>query len=248
MSVLWRASIVLIVACGGSKPATVAYVRRHVDGVATAPCVAWSPPQYTYELDPALSARTPGDHGRAAVNAAVASWRAVAAGCSSFQLVDGMGASKKNLIVWRETHCDAVAPPNDPCFADGTCDDKYACWDGDPMSLAVTTLTYSRSTGTLLGAEIQLDGADWLFTTVDSPPCKSGAPATDCVATDTQNTLTHELGHAIGLDHVDGSGSTMSPTSPEGETSKRVIDPGTAEGFCAIYPRMGPSTGCNGAP
>jgi hypothetical protein len=36
----------------------------------------------------------------------------------------------------------------------------------------------------------------------------------------------------------------MEPTAPPGETSKRVIDPGTAAGFCSIYPSGMPPTQC----
>jgi hypothetical protein len=237
------ACLALVIAC--SKGPSSPYVRHHVDGVASAPCVAWPSRSLTYEIDPNGSARTPGDTERAAVTAAFATWQRVADGCSDFRFVDGQGASRRNLVVWRERHCTDVAPPNDPCFSDGTCPSTYDCWDDDAASLAVTTLTYSRSTGALLNADIQLNGADWLFTTVDSPPCREGAVTTDCVGTDVQNTVTHEIGHAVGLDHVDGVGSTMSPTSPLGETSKRVIDPGTAEGFCAIYPKGGGTPGCN---
>jgi uncharacterized protein (TIGR03382 family) len=64
------------------------------------------------------------------------------------------------------------------------------------------------------------------------------------VAIDLQNTLTHELGHAMGLDHVASPGSTMEPTAPPGETQKRILDDGTAAGFCSVYPRGRPSLQC----
>ena len=66
-----------------------------------------------------------------------------------------------------------------------------------------------------------------------------------CVATDVQNTLTHEIGHAVGFDHVDALGSTMEPTAPLGEITKRIIDHGTVEGFCETYPKGGPPSPCD---
>ena len=232
---------ILLIACG--QPPGPAYVRRHVDGEATLPCLAWPQRAFVYRVDPALSAKTPGDKGRAAIDAAVNSWRAVASSCSDFTYTEDAGVTD-NLIVFREQDCTAVAPAGDPCFNDGTCDSVYDCWDGDAMTLGVTSLTYSRSTGDIDQAVVQFDAAHFLFTNVDAPPCQANAQSTACVASDIQNTLTHELGHVIGLDHTTAPGSTMAPTAPVGETSKRVIDPGTKQGFCAIYPAGMPTPSC----
>lgn len=220
------------------------YVRYHANGQPTAPCLSWLTRDLTYEISDAGSARTPGDTERDAVTASFATWQAVADDCSDFHFRDGHGASSKNLVVWRERTCEAAAPALDPCFQDGTCSDTYDCWDDDAQSLALTRLTYSTSTGAILDATIQLNAAHWLFTTVDSPPCREGAEATTCVASDVQNTVTHEIGHLLGLDHVPGASSTMSATAPLAETSKRAIDPGTRDGFCHIYPRANPTPSC----
>ena len=79
-------------------------------------------------------------------------------------------------------------------------------------------------------------GERFLFTTISSPVCDPDAQSSQCAATDIQNTLTHEIGHVIGLDHVEQSGSTMEPSAPLGETRKRILDPGTQAGFCHVYP------------
>ena len=52
----------------------------------------------------------------------------------------------------------------------------------------------------------------------------------------------------VGLDHVDVPGSTMEPTAPPGETHKRIIDVGSAAGFCDAYPRGLPPTQCGERP
>lgn len=233
------APLCLAALCACSQqPSGPPYVRRHVDGVDTAPCLAWLDRSYVYQLDPAL-----GDKAAAAV-AAFASWQAVSNTCSDFSFTEGDGGSTKRRVAYRQKTCTDVAQASDPCFTDGTCADMYNCWDDDSDTLAITRLTYSRTTGELLDAEVQLNAANWLFTTVDSPQCPMGMPAATCVATDVQNTLTHELGHAVGFDHTTAPGSTMAPTAPLGETSKRIIDKGTADGFCTVYPRGAPSPSC----
>jgi len=49
-----------VLAACGSQPAGLGYVRRHVDGVDSLPCLAWVDRHFVYRVDPALSARTPG--------------------------------------------------------------------------------------------------------------------------------------------------------------------------------------------
>lgn len=240
---LWCIAVGFATLAACSKPAGDPYTRVHVD-TDSSPCLVWSDRAFTYHLDAAGSARTPGDTERAAVDAAFATWQAVSDGCSDFHFAAGTDVSTQRQIVWREQRCDTVAAANDPCFLDGTCPAKYGCWDDDAQTLAVTTVSYSRSTGILSDADIQLNGAGWLFTTVTSPVCPKDSPAVDCVATDVQNTLTHEIGHALGFGHVSGAESTMAATSPAGELSKRVIDEGTAAGFCAVYPKAAAAVGC----
>ena len=235
--------LVLAAACTCGTPAPAPYVRSHVNAEASLPCLYWARRAITYRIDPGLSARTPGDTERAAVDAAFASWQAAANGCSDLTFT--ASDTSDNDVVWRERGCTGVVPPNHVCHQDGTCADTFGCWDLDDQTLAITTVTYSRSSGVLLEADIQLNGASWLYTTVDAPKCPNDAPATDCVATDVQNTVTHEVGHLLGFDHAQVVGSTMQATAPPGETSKRAIDEGTREGLCAVYPRTGETPVCD---
>ena len=52
---------------------------------------------------------------------------------------------------------------------------------------------------------------------------------------DLQNTLTHELGHALGLDHSSIPQATMAASSTQGETSKRALHQDDKEGHSYIY-------------
>ncbi len=71
---------------------------------------------------------------------------------------------------------------------------------------------------------------------------------TNCVASDVQNTTTHELGHLLGLGHSSAAGSTMSFRANPGELSKRVLDADSARFVCDVYPAGKPSRTCKIVP
>jgi len=217
-------------------------------------CVTWADRNYTYRVDQAGSARTPGETEFTAIDAAFLTWETVANTCSDFRFLKGMrianptvgkGTENDNVVTFRETDCRDVVSPSDGCLADGSCANVHRCWDHNPATIGLTTVTYSTRTGIAVDADIELNASGFLLTTVNSPPCAVGREDVTCVAFDVQNTMTHEIGHVVGLDHVLIDSSTMAPTAPVGETSKRVIDTGTAEGFCTTYPRGQPPTPCD---
>lgn len=223
-------------------------------------CVTWNRRELVYTVDAAGSAKTPGESEFFAVDAAFASWQAVSDTCSDFVFTRGdratdvkvgRGTETTNAIVWREESCRTAVPQDDPCMADGSCANTYKCWDHSDFTIALTTTTFSTKTGIIYDADIELnasphvDTTSFLFTTISSPPCAPGPDKVTCVASDIQNTLTHEIGHAVGFDHVEAPGSTMEATAPPGETQKRIIDVGTSEGFCSTYPRGLPPVPCD---
>lgn len=217
-------------------------------------CVTWAERNFDYRVDQDGNAQTPGETEFTAVDAAFANWQAVSDTCSEFKFIRGTrmaggrvgkGTETENLVIFRQTSCRDVVQPNDSCLADGSCGNARRCWDHSDGTIGLTTVTYSTRTGVAVDADIELNASGFLFTTISSPPCEVGREATTCVAYDVQSTLTHEIGHAVGLDHVDDPTSTMAPTAPVGETSKRVIDVGTASGFCQTYPRGQPPVPCD---
>ena len=226
------------------------------DGVAF--CVTWSRRDFTYHVDAAGSLRTPGDTEFDAIDAAFGTWQTLSSSrnCSDFTFtrgaritnpVVGQSSSSTNVVTFREVDCGSVVPMNDPCLADdGACGNLYKCWDHTPGTIALTTVTYSTKTGVATDADIELNAFEFLMTAVDSPPCQEGHEDVTCVDYDIQNTMTHEIGHVVGFAHMlDDPNSLMYPTAPMGETSKRVIDEGTATGFCTTYPKGQPPLPCD---
>ena len=99
-------------------------------------------------------------------------------------------------------------------------------WSHSRGILALTSVTYAPSSGAIVDADIEFNSQSYELTAVDPPG----------VAIDFENTLTHELGHFLGLDHSTVIGSTMFATAPEGEIDKRTLAGDDIEGFCEIYP------------
>lgn len=164
---------------------------------------------------------------------------------------DPTSADNLNLVIWRERACATAAPTNAPCFQKGGCANTYNCWDHDSGTIALTTMTYNNKNGMILDADIELNATTFVFTTVDSPPCTASAPPRDnsCVATDIQNTVTHEVGHVIGLDHVlDVPDATMSPYADVGEMTKRTLHQDDIDGLCTLYPKAQVSPACHNPP
>lgn len=251
---------ILLVASAASAQSR-GYIRTRVPN--TELCLYWANRTYTFNYHSAGSQQTPGTAEFVAMDAAFDTWRALAQSCSDFKFIKGPmvgvanigydrnSSDNTNVLVFRERACRDVVPPDDPCLAQGTCANVYQCWDHGDATIALTTNTFSNKTGVIYDADIefnaapQASGERFLFTTISSPPCEPGMESPLCVATDIQNTLTHEIGHVVGFDHVELSGSTMEPSAPLGETRKRIIDPGTQAGFCHVYPAGQPTPPCD---
>ena len=161
---------------------------------------------------------------------------------------DPAATNNLNLVVFRRTLCGKSVPstadgkPN-PCFAAGTCGDQFNCWSHDSKVIALTTTHFDARTGVTKAASIELndtgshDGNDFTFSTADGPKCLEGQTG-KCVKWDIQNTLTHEAGHFLGLDHVpNDADAVMFPTSEFGEVKKRALSEDDIAGLCTLYPK-----------
>ena len=199
-----------------------------------------------------------------------------ASACTDFKFADGgdttvtkLGNDGVNLVVFRKGLCSAIT--TDPLCAatateaqTNTCIQTHNCWShGDGSIIALTTATFKVSSGELVDTDMELHGwngdvsaaaTGWYFTCggpgvgiCANPPYGSG----NCNWMDVGNTVTHEAGHMLGLDHVctvQGNPdchpeAVMAPNAMAGETSKRRLAPDDVDGVCSIYPPAQPGGG-----
>jgi len=123
-------------------------------------------------------------------------------------------------------------------------------WPYDENAVAITILTVNPSTGAILDADIALNTAAHAFRALPADS-KPGGPYDDL-----QNTLTHELGHALGLAHNNADATVvMFGGSQQGEVIKRVLKADDQAGLAFLYaqaPRpagsAASSAGCTALP
>ena len=257
-----RVLAVLVVAAAALVTgSTIPYLRSRTDRNAPdgGHCLGW--PAGTVEFRENVDGAP--DGGEAAFTAmerSLGTWATQMNACGNLSLSmgqrtttrttgfdDAPGAVNENVLLFRTLLCSEVVRPGDPCVAAGSCSNVHDCWDFAAGTLAITTTTFNVRTGRLYDADLEMNATVHLFTTVDAPPC-SGWDMPSCVATDVQNTVTHELGHALGLAHAPDPHSTMFAGAERGETSKRVLDDGSLEFVCTAYPAGGPTLDCDGTP
>lgn len=107
-------------------------------------------------------------------------------------------------------------------------------------AFALTSVTYNANTGEIADADTEFNSANYNFDHFE----KSQVNETERV--DFLNTLTHEAGHFLGLDHPENEEeATMWGSAPPGEIEKRVLSQDDVNGLCAIYPVEGERTTCD---
>jgi hypothetical protein len=195
----------------------------------------------------------------AAVQAAAATWSTPQISCTSLSLtvnaVDAaeapVGYDGTNRITfrrgeWRKMPCDPA---------------KENCAPYDARALAITSVFAQTKDGRILDADMELNGVyrKWGDVVADRNTfAQSGEEVHDL-----QNTVTHEFGHFIGLDHncfdpavsdrppVDQTGSsvplcreapaavraaTMYNTAQPTDTDKRDLSADDIQAVCDVYP------------
>jgi MYXO-CTERM domain-containing protein len=97
-------------------------------------------------------------------------------------------------------------------------------WEFDESVLAVTLTTFNTQNGALLDADIVVNGVHYQW----------GANGSQ-QKHDLSNSLTHEVGHLIGLDHSESPDATMYASAPIGETKKRDLSDDDIRGLNFMY-------------
>lgn len=110
-------------------------------------------------------------------------------------------------------------------------------WTHSQSAIAITTVTSRVETGQIRDADIEMNGFHYRFAVINNE---------GQLRMDIQNTLVHEFGHLLGLDHelaIDEA--TMFDSANLGETFKRDLHQDDIEGLCTIYPTQGGQLACD---
>jgi hypothetical protein len=197
-----------------------------------------------------------GDNEFPVISASINTWNNDTAGCSYIQIVEDpkkaveTARDKVNIIKFRDQSWCKPATGSDPAVC-------------HPDSAAgITTATFvddgsSSRDGAIVDADVELNGVNFAISvngqTLGTQPCLS----------ELQNTLTHELGHLLGLEHtclapgdpprIDNNGNavplctqamtnmtitgaTMFNYQACGESSKETLSQDDIDAICTVYP------------
>lgn len=98
-------------------------------------------------------------------------------------------------------------------------------WPAGSSAIA-TTQSFAVESGEMVGFDLRINDAAYLFTATDNPSDTN---------TDLQNALTHEVGHILGLDHSLDAEATMYASTSRGDLEKRSLADDDRAGALFLY-------------
>ncbi len=209
-----------------------------------------------------------------AIRQATENWNTATSSCSYLKLVYEppqagleVGWDGKNTVIFREDKWCAPAHGGEP-------EDCH-----DPNITALTTVFHvdtagASNEGQILDADIEVNGVDFSMAVGCETQCTTLGTSLD--VEDTDNTITHELGHVMGLAHtcwpgdpaeapLDNTGqkvpecfpvsalpaavraTTMFPFEDPREIIKRTPEADDIAGVCTVYPKAMDPNACTPA-
>ncbi|MBK7864764.1 MAG: matrixin family metalloprotease [Archangiaceae bacterium] len=104
-------------------------------------------------------------------------------------------------------------------------------WPYDEDVMAVTILKVDYANDRIVEADIYFNADQNRFRVLEAKSERGGAYA------DVQNTITHEVGHALGLQHEqEHLDAVMYPLAYNGEVNKRALSNDDIDGLDVLYP------------
>ena len=103
----------------------------------------------------------------------------------------------------------------------------------DAAAIALTSVFFDPATGVIVNADMEFN-AEFFRPMIVGQTLPD--PLDLRTEADLRNTITHEAGHFLGLDHTNISDATMFAVANTGEINKRDLAQDDLDGVCAIYP------------
>jgi predicted Zn-dependent protease len=144
-----------------------------------------------------------------------------------------LGAVRAAVQTWRASGVDVSVEAGDAAAADVTVGLTVidGAWPYDDDVMAVTLLELDETTHHIVGAHIVLNAAQNRFKVLPADSVRGGG------FVDVQNTVTHELGHALGLAHEpDHPEAVMFPMAFDGDIDKRSLSQDDLQAIDVLYP------------